>query len=475
MKCITRIEFLIAVPLWLASGSMTSAMAGNAPLVSPGHLLRSTTPAIKVMPRQTRQAIARPASKVPLSSAQTAPVVIRSGKPAGLSSPRASLLTHTTKPAIAVAPAIRATRPSSHRPAPRLQVPGFSSPLSGNQAANKARAIEGGTRMRQLRQLKHMRDLGSPIDRVSRGRNVKGRKDCSLSSNRAECLRNNMAHPGQNPGLPNGVNRRRMQDCLNAGGNPASCMQSGRGRGKGPAGAGRIGAGPGSPTDGVNIPGRGQAKQDGGTSHGRFQGWNVRGGHPNRDGSTTNTRSGTYQDGTVVKETVTVDGDGNVVSRTHTERTQNGRVLNSSESNTFNWRDGSTTTFHHENEGRSDESHSVMSIGRIRVTPGSPDNQPAPEGSNGPANDNCDYVPGQGCRKKQADTRGMTSQPGPNGQNSGARTGGFVPHIGSAVATDCGDASSDACNRGGFGLRSGGTRLDMKDPGHGVPAGAVPK
>ncbi len=467
MKYITRVELLIAMLLLLSGGSMTSAMAGNAALVSPGHLLRSTAPAINVT---TRQAIARPAIKAPLSPVRTAPAVIR----AGLSSPRASLPTHITKPAIAVAPAIRATRPSPHRPGPRLQVPGFSNPVSGagGEAVNKARAIEGGTRMRELRELKHMRDLGSPIEqRLGRGRNVKGRQDCSLSSNRAECLRNNMSHPGQNPGLPNGVNRRRMQDCLNKGGSPASCMQSGRGS----ASAGRIGAGPGSPADGANIPGRGQAEQDGGTSHGRFQGWNVRGGHPNRDGSTTNMRSGTYQDGTVVKETVTVDREGNVVSRTHIEKAQNGRVLNSSEYNTFNWRDGSTTTHHHENESRSDESHSVMTLGPIRVTPGSPDNQPAPEGSNGPANDNCDYVPGQGCRKKQADTRGMTSQPGPNGQNSGTQTGGFAPHIGSAAATDCGDASSDACNRGGFGFRSGGTPLDMKDPGHGVPAGATPK
>jgi len=67
----------------------------------------------------------------------------------------------------------------------------------------------------------------------------------------------------------------------------------------------------------------------------------------------------------------------------------------------------------------------------------------------------------------------MTSQPGPGQQEGGTRVGGFAgTSAGAGAVTNCGDASSDACNRGGAGLSSGGQPLDMKDTG--TAFGGVP-
>jgi len=341
-----------------------------------------------------------------------------------------------------------------------------SVPQLGNsatsQAANRARGIgEAEARAKQARELQRMHDLGSPTDKVHGGPGASGTQDCSHSPNPAQCLRNNM-YVGDSNNLPNGNSTRTFQACLQAGGNPDSCRQSGKG-----GTPGHLSAGPGSSPGAQYIPGRGQAQQDGGNSHGRFQGWNVRGNTPNRDGSTTDMRGGTYQDGTRVEETITTNRHGDVVSRTRTVTDINGRVIDRSEDESFNWNDGSSTTFHHENEGTNRKHHSVMTIGPVApVTHGS-SNQPAPEGGSRPA-DNCNWNPAmKKCVKPRHTGKGMTSQPGPNGQNPGAKPArtSIAPNIGVAGAINCGDAGSEACNRAGSGLSSGGRRLDHKDPG----------
>ncbi len=362
---------------------------------------------------------------------------------------------------------------------PALHVPSALAPA--NQAAGQARTIgEASGRMKQVREMQRLRDSGSPTDQARPGRSGNERQDCSRSANRAACLRNSM-NAGNTNSLPNGDTQRSMQACLQAGGNPATC---GQGRSKGrPAGSATIGNGPGNPADVVNNrSGRGQAEQDGGSSNTHWGQWQS--DTDDETGESIKYRTSQNDDGTTTTESysrnsrtgesgyesVTRDRDGEVLDDYYSSTDRNG-VTRDRSTATFNAGNGWTAT---QSSGTGRRGSTIV-IGPTPVTPGNPDNQPSPEGSNGPA-DNCNWNPALGrCMKPHADTKGMTSRPGPNGENPGIQTGGFAPHIGSAAVTNCGDASSDACNRGGFGLSSGGTPLDMKDPGQGVPAGGVSK
>jgi len=101
--------------------------------------------------------------------------------------------------------------------------------------------------------------------------------------------------------------------------------------------------------------------------------------------------------------------------------------------------------------------------------------QGVPEGSNGPANDNCDWNPALGkCMKSQPDPKGMTSQPGPDGETPGNSPGGAAPHIGSEAVTNGGGGDWNTSGRRGFGFGNGSKPLDMKDFG-GIPGGTSPK
>ena len=339
----------------------------------------------------------------------------------------------------------------------------INSPVAGINvipaAGKHAKAIgENAARLKQIQQIQNMQNLGSPLDQAKQGVNGAGDQDCPRSSNPAACLRNNMNSTNR-PDQP-GNNRRSIQTCLQAGGNPADCMN--RGNKGGFAGAGRIGSGPGSPADGLKIPGQGQARQDGGDSHGSVQ-WEppTATRHPN--GDTKTTRMGYYEDGAYVETTRTTDRNGNEVSTTRTLRDHNGIIIDHSETETFNFGHGESTTNVHENEGTDRERHWTTH------TP--PENsQPTPEGSNGLA-DNCDWNPAFGrCMKSKPDPKGMTSQPGADGESPGGQPpASATPHIGSDAVTNTGGGDWSTRERRGFGLNNGGKPLDMKDPGPGKP------
>ncbi|HEC12980.1 MAG TPA: hypothetical protein ENI80_06965 [Acidiferrobacteraceae bacterium] len=337
---------------------------------------------------------------------------------------------------------------------------------------NTAQGGVAAQRLQQVKQLQQLQQATQPGTSLNQGPGGRQGQNCGIGSlNPAGCL-------GGAGGNRPETKPQSMHDCL-SGGNSADCMVRSPGD-SGPAGKARVGSG--RPADGIHIPGRGQAQQDGPTAVG---GWgdthfySYAGGHGNY-------RDRTNSDGTRDRETrdfsdngdrtvgwVTTDRNGALINRDSTTIDRDGTIVDEQHGDTIDVGDGWTAT----RTSGTDRPSTITRIGPIApVTPAQPDNQPTPEGSNGPANDGCDFVPGQGCRKKRADTRGMTSRPGPNGENPGAepvRTS-IAPNVGIAGAIDCGDASSDACNRGGSGLSSGGHPLDMKDPGPGAPAGGAP-
>ncbi len=386
MRYITCFNYLITMPL-LFSISLTSAVADKKPLVSPGLI---SQPTIKVVPSQQ---------------------------------------------------VMKRTVPDK---SPALHVPSARAPA--NQAAEQARTIgEASGRMKQVREMQRLRNSGSPTDQARPGRGGNDRQDCSRSANPAACLRNSM-NAGNTNSLPNGDTQRSMQACLQAGGNPATCGQ-GRSKG-GPAGSATIGNGPGNPADVVNNrSGRGQAKQDGGSSNTHWGQWQS--DTDDETGESIKYRTSQNDDGTTTTEShyrnsrtgesgyesVTRDRDGEVLDDYYSSTDRNG-VTRDRSTATFNAGNGWTAT----QGSRTGRPGSTTLIGPTGVTPENPDNQPSPEGSNGPA-DNCNWNPALGrCMKPRADTKGMTSRPGPNGENPGTQTGGFAPQVGSAAVTNCGDA-----------------------------------
>lgn len=301
-----------------------------------------------------------------------------------------------------------------------------------NVQANQAKEIgEAGARMKQIRELQRIRDLGSPIDQARRGANGNGRQDCSRSPNRAACLRNNM-NAGQKPNLPNGDNQRSMQACLQAGGSVVSCRRGNKG-----GTPGHLSAGPGSAPGAQHIPGRGQAQSGSVTTEER----------PDRYG--------------VVTQITTV----------HTD--DQGRVTGTDETVRLRVRRNEYVEHHYHTDAHGHETIQPDTIYHViprRHRHRGHSNQPAPEGSNGRA-DNCNWNPALGkCMKPRLSGIGMTSQPGPDGQNPGVSPGSATPHIGSDAVTNPGDGSWEAR---GFGSGSHGKRLDMKEEG--TKVGGTPK
>jgi len=340
-----------------------------------------------------------------------------------------------------------------------------STPLNtGSQGlGGVARGGMAGQQLKQVKQLQQLHQATQPGAALGQGPGASS-QDCGPGNlNPAGCL-------GGTTQTKPGPQRQSMQDCLaagQAGGDPTDCTTRNHGK-TGPADQIRANmTGPGSPTDGMNIPGRGQAQQDGEDSHGRFKGWDTSTGTRHANGDTTTTRMGDNEDGTRVREDTTHDRHGREVSWSRTVRDRNGAIIDHKESATSYDDDGRPLTLVHDNEGTDRE--------QIWSTSYPPhfSNQPAPEGSSDGTTDGCDWVPLQGCREKRADPLGMTSQPGPGQQEGGTRVGGFAgTSAGASAVTNCGDASSDACNRGGAGLSSGGQPLDMKDTG--TAFGGVP-
>jgi len=330
-----------------------------------------------------------------------------------------------------------------------------------NRAAGRAKGIsDAETRARQARELQRMHDLGSAIDQAGGRQHGGGQQDCRHSPNRAECLRNNM-HAGGNSKVPDGNAQRSVGRCLQRGGSLASCRQENKG-----ATPGHLSTGPGSPSSAQHIPGRGQAQQDGEDSgsspHGGQTGTGTQ-EQRNTDGTVTRIRTRQYRDGTRIVDTVTKDTHGNEVATSHEERDANGRIIHNSDSSTFDAGNGETRTFVHYDENVQSASHMHA------VIPGHRHNdQPAPEGSSAPS-DNCNWNPALGkCVNTRSSGKGMTSQPGPDGQDPGASPASAAPHIGSDAATNSGDGAWEAR---GFGSGYHGKPLDMKDPGHGAPTG----
>lgn len=345
---------------------------------------------------------------------------------------------------------------------PPLKTPSLDTGSQGRGPLDGvAKGGMAGQRSRQVKQLQQLQQARQPGAALGQGPDASG-KDCGIGAlNPSGCV------GGATRKKPE-PRRQSMHDCL-AGGNPRDCM-AGTGKGGTPA-PGTIGRGPGSPADGMKIPGRGQAQQDGSAGQGGFtieagdRTVRTRRGHDQNGDYTETTETGRNRRlGTTYENHATKDADGNLLDRELIVRDRNGNVVKHETWQLIDNGDGTSDMVHRDNLRH------TTNVAYTRIN--HPNEQSAPEGSNG-APDNCDWVPGQGCKKKRADTRGMTSRPGPGEQEGVRPSGGFAgTRLGAGAVTNCGDASSEACNRGGAGPGSGGRPLDMKDPGA-VP-GEVP-
>jgi len=253
------------------------------------------------------------------------------------------------------------------------------------------------------------------------------------SANPAECLHNNMnANAGQRPNLPNGDNQRSMQACLQAGGNVASCMH----RGGGQSGPRMLGAGPpGDPRDQIKDP-RGVASLD-----------------------TTD---------------MELDIHGVVVSQVTTHHDAQGRRTGQDTVTRIRMGRNEYAEFRHHTDTHGHDTPKPTRI--VTYDPDSdPTSQAAPEGSNAGEGNGCpgnrrDLLTGK-CIFARPTGKGMTSQPGPDGENPGASPGSGTPHIGSEAVTNPGDGSWEVR---GSGSGHHGTPLDMTEGGTKVPGGGDP-
>ncbi len=313
---------------------------------------------------------------------------------------------------------------------------------SAGQGANRAKQIgEASNRMKQAKELQRLHDLGSPIDQAMGG--ASGRQDCSQSADRAKCLRDNL-NAGKAPAGPSGGG---MRDCI-MGANPQNCFNSGKAKRPG-----SLSAGPGDPRDQVKDP-RGMAADDGDGSItvGEYHSGAVRvqGGWQTsfHDGQVVRQRQLTDENSDEIVETVTYSDDGTSTHAANVRHQDGSEDIYVIELNSL--------------DGVESETHS-----RIRAHGGAgASGQAAPDSaSSGPA-DNCNWNPALGrCMKPAPDPRGNTSQPGPDGQNTGGILGRNTPQTDVGAAINCGDASNEACNRAGAGLSSGAKPLEHKDPG----------
>ena len=333
-------------------------------------------------------------------------------------------------------------------------------------AATHAKQVgENAARSKQIRQMQQARDLGSTEDQARRG--PTGRQDCSHSPNPAACLQANL----HSPNSPNqsGTDRRSLQACL-MGSHPESCFNSGS-----QSSSGRVSRGPGDPRDRIKDPRGVSSVKVGSYDSGPVKDWS-----PwvttHRHGDTIRSRDGKDGQGNNVREVIIIDTINNESThsvsvssrdRSHTEiyseiRDANDRVVNQSHDVNNIYRPPQ-------------DSHNHVVPGILYPDGWEEGSQSAPEGSNGPANDNCDWNPALGkCMKAKSDPQGMTSQPGPDGENPGSQPGSATPHIGSDAVTNGGGGDWNTSGRRGFGLGTRNKPLDMKDPGS-PPGAGTPK
>jgi len=320
-------------------------------------------------------------------------------------------------------------------------------------AANNARRIgEDAARTKQIQQIQKMRELGSPMDQARRGpAGPTGGQDCQHSSDPAGCLQSNLHSPSQT--RTPGSNRDSIQECLQSRGNPADCMGDGNREG-----TGHLSTGPaGDP--------RGRLKDPRSLSSTQFS-------EPSSEQPGKRVEWGAYQetesqDGITGKYRQGVDASGNVHMESFLYNHETGSRIHT----TSVWdKETDAATFH---TVERDASGHVVADHTDRVHP--QNEQGAPDGSNSLANDNCDWNPALGkCMKSRPDPKGMTSQPGPDGENPGSDPGSATPHIGSEAVTNGGGGDWNTSDRRGFGLGNSNKPLDMKDPGS-IPGGTKPK
>lgn len=318
-------------------------------------------------------------------------------------------------------------------------------PPSSSVAATKVRRIgEDAARAKQIQQMQKARDLGSPMEQARRG--PTGRQDCRKSSDPAGCLQSNLSSPNQQGQF--GPGRGSMQECLQRGGKPADCMGGGiRG------GSGYLSSGPaGDPRSRLKDPRSLSSTQFSGSSSeptGKRVEWGAYHETESHDGITGKYRQGTDLSGNVYMESVQYNQETESTIRT-----------------TSIWnKETDAATFH---RVETDASGHVTEDVTTRVHP--QNEQGAPDGSSGMANDNCDWNPALSkCMKAKPDPKGMTSQPGPDGENPGSQPGSATPQIGSEAVTNGGGGDWNTSGRRGFGFGHGGKPLDMKDLGGVAP------
>ncbi len=320
------------------------------------------------------------------------------------------------------------------------------------EGAKRAKAIgEASDRMKQAKELQRLRDMGTPMGQAMGGGAAAGRQDCSRSSDRAKCLRDNL-----NVGKASAASGGGMRECI-MGANPQNCFN--RGKAKRP---GTLNAGPGDPRDQVKDPRDISAVRVGSYDTG-FVIWSRWETTQLPNGTVRRSRSGHDTDGNQFDESIFIYDDG---YSAHVVRETSGSGGNLSKTVTH-------TEIRNEYDVVEEETESTTYRQRRNNgdTPPDSDNpggsgQAAPDSaSSGPA-DNCNWNPALGrCMKPAPDPRGNTSQPGPDGQNTGGILGRNTPQTDVGAAINCGDASSEACNRAGTGLSNRAKPLDHKDPG----------
>ncbi|PHS27745.1 MAG: hypothetical protein COA85_04610 [Robiginitomaculum sp.] len=318
------------------------------------------------------------------------------------------------------------------------------------QSASRAKTIgETSNRMKQAKELQRLHDLGTPMGQAMGGGAAAGRQDCSRSSDRAKCLHDNM-NAGKSPAGPSGGG---MRECI-MGANPQNCFNSGGGKR-----TGTLSAGPGDPRDQIKDPRSVAADEgDGSITVGEYH-------------SAAISAQGGWQtsihDGQVVRRRYLADDNGDEIIETITYNEDN---YSTHAANVYH-RDGSEDIYVVELNSLDGEESSTHTHMRARGGAGA-SGQTAPDTASGGAADHCnrDMVTGR-CKNPRPNPKGMTSQPGPDGENPGGILGRNTPKTDVGAAINCGDASSEACNRAGAGLSNRAKPLDHKDPGP-VPGGS---
>ncbi len=309
----------------------------------------------------------------------------------------------------------------------------LSAPVLSQSAVRAKKIGEASGRMKQVKELQRLRDLGSPAAQAM-GRETGERQDCSQSADRANCLRDNLNAGKASPEASGGS----IRDCI-MGPNPQNCFDGGNNNE-----TGRASAGPSDPRDQIEDPRSVSSFRVGSYDTGRLS---VRSSWTTsfRDGSAVRRRQGQNEQGERVEETMIFNDDGtsgHSATVYHQDGTRTDHIVTYDE---FGDKDSET---HSESRGR-----------------GSPSGQAAPDSaSSGPADD-CNWNPALGkCMTATPDPKGMTSQPGAGGQYKGI-LGRNVPKTDIGAAINCGDANNEACNRAGSGLNNGAKPLEHKDPG----------